>query len=235
MKIAVLPSFKFVVVCFLFTTQVVLAKEPGNWTMFLNQTRIHTNWSLHSEFQYRSFSLAPTTEQVLLRVGLNYHFDPSLLFTAGYARIATSSTSDNFNYEELTQEDRIWQQILLKSNLNRVFFEHRYRFEQRWISKPTNNEFKTRLRYLFRVTVPFNSKQIEPGVVFGSFYNEVFIQPDKVPFDRNRAYIAAGYQFNKVLSLQVGYLIQTVGNQSKQYAQLLLNYTPDLRKPEIKK
>lgn len=229
-----LTPVKFVVISFLFATQVVLAKEPGSWTMFLNQTRIHSKWSLHSEFQYRSFTLAPTTEQLLLRFGLNYHFDPSLLFTAGYARVATSTTSDSFSYDELTQEDRLWQQILLKSNIKRVFFEHRYRFEQRWISNSTSNNFKTRLRYLFRITVPLNSKQIEPGVVFASFYNEVFIHPYALPFDRNRVYLAAGYQFNKILSMQVGYLIQTVGNQSKQYSQLLLNYTPDLRKQENK-
>lgn len=204
--------------------------DIGSWGMLFNQTRIHKKWSLHSEVQFRSYEIKPNTEQLLIRGGVNYHYNPSLMFTAGYGWISNYVNDENIFKDQVVDESRIWQQIILKSNTGRVYFEHRYRFEQRWISTSANTNYRNRLRYLLRLTIPLNSNEVKKNTVFVGLYNEVFINLTNSPFDRNRLYGALGYQVNSSTNIQLGYLLQTVGTISKQYLQVGLTFNPDLRK-----
>ena len=70
--------------------------------MFFNQTRLSERWSMHAEAQYRSYEIAPNTEQLLLRCGVNYHISAS--FGAQYTH---------------TLERRDWQVALFKCVLQR--------------------------------------------------------------------------------------------------------------------
>ena len=204
--------------------------EIGSWGMLFNQTRLHNKWSLHSEVQFRSYEIQPNTEQLLIRGGLSFHYNPSLIFTAGYGWITNYVNDGNVFKDQTVDENRIWEQIILKSNSGRVYFEHRYRFEQRWISTSTNTNYRNRLRYLLRMTIPLNNKEVKKNTVFIGLYNEVFINLTNSPFDRNRLYGALGYQVNSSTNIQLGYLLQTVGTKSKQYLQLGLTFNPDFRK-----
>ena len=204
--------------------------DIGSWGMLFNQTRIHNKWSIHSEVQFRSYEILPNTEQLLIRGGLNFHYNPSIIFTAGYGWITNYVNNENVFKDQIVDENRIWEQIILKSNTGRVYFEHRYRFEQRWISTSANTNYKNRLRYLVRLTIPINNKEVKPKTLFVGLYNEVFINLANSPFDRNRLYGALGYQVNSSTNIQLGYLLQTVGTKSKQYLQLGLTINPNLRK-----
>ena len=68
------------------------------------------------------------------------------------------------------------------------------------------------------------------NTLFLSVYDEIFLHLNENPWDRNRLYGALGFQFSPSVNLQIGYLQQIVGIQSKQYLQVGLNYNPDLRK-----
>lgn len=204
----------------------------GNWLMGFNQTRLHDKWSIHTEAQYRSFEITPNTEQMLLRGGINYHINNYAFTSIGYAYV----TNYVFDKEQLSgvqvSENRIWQQFLIRNNLGRCLFEHRYRLEQRWIQSSNNNRYLNRIRYLLRVTVPLNKKEIEKNTLFLSFYDEVFIHLSPTPFDRNRLYGAIGYQFLPNANIQLGYLAQTVNITTKQYLQAAVFYNIDFRKKE---
>jgi hypothetical protein len=204
--------------------------DVGAWGMLFNQTRLHNKWSLHSEVQFRSYEIFPNTEQLLIRGGLNYHYNSSLLFTAGYGWITNYVNDEKFFKDQIVDENRVWEQIILKNNTGRVFFEHRYRFEQRWISSSSNTNYRNRLRYLLRLTIPMNNKELKKNTLFLGLYNEVFINLTNSPFDRNRLYGALGYQINSSTNIQLGYLLQTVATKSRQYLQLGLTFNPDLRK-----
>lgn len=202
----------------------------GSWGMLFNQTRLHKKWSLHSEVQFRSYEINPNTEQLLIRGGVNFHYNPSVVFTAGYGWITNYVNDEKVFKDQIVDENRIWEQIILKSNTGRFYFEHRYRFEQRWISTVTNTNYRNRIRYLLRLTIPLNNKEVKKNTLFVGLYNEVFINLTNSPFDRNRLYGALGYQVNSSTNIQVGYLLQTVGTKSKQYLQVGLTFNPDLRK-----
>ena len=200
--------------------------------MFFNQTRLHTKWSLHTEAQFRSYDLEPNTEQLLLRAGINYHYNPNIILTAGYGHIFNFADDGDVFKPQTADESRTWEQATLKSATGRLFLEHRYRFEQRWIRSNSSTAYKNRIRYLLRATVPINKKTVEKNTVFLTFYDEVFIHVNNAPFDRNRLYGALGFQFSPSVNVQAGWLIQTVGTKSKQFLQLGVNFNPDLRKKE---
>lgn len=204
----------------------------GNWLMCFNQTRLNNKWSIHTEAQYRSFEITPNTEQLLLRGGINYHINNSAFTSIGYAYV----TNYAFDKEQLSgvqvSENRIWQQFLTRNNLGRCLFEHRYRLEQRWIQSNNNNRYLNRIRYLLRVAVPLNKKEIEKNTFFLSFYDEVFIHFSSTTFDRNRLSGAIGYQFMPNANIQLGYLAQTVNTTTKQYLQTAIFYNIDFRKKE---
>ena len=221
-------------VLLLFSSVYSFAQSPsgttGNWLMFFNQTRLHEKWSIHSEVQYRSFQHTPNTEQIMLRIGANYHINNKYSASIGYAYVPVFA----FDKEQLpgiqVSENRMWQQFLMKNNLGRVNFEHRYRLEQRWLQTTNGDKYRNRIRYLLRVTVPLNKKTIEKHTLFLTFYDELFINFSSTPFDRNRLYGAIGYQFLPNLNIQLGYLAQTVNTTTRHYLQTAVFYNVDLRK-----
>ena len=139
---------KIKIVLFLLITTVlnVFAQKTsgdiGSWSMLFNQTRLHDKWSLHSEIQFRSYDIKPNTEQLLIRAGINFHYNANLVLTAGYGWITNYLDDELVFKQQYVNENRIWEQVVLKNNVNRVAFEHRYRLEQRWIETKIETKMK---------------------------------------------------------------------------------------------
>ena len=200
--------------------------KVGNWLMYFGTNRISDNFSIHAEIQFRNYTITPNNvEQLLLRVGLNYHFSEKAIATAGYAYIPSYVYESEQNSQEF-EEHRIWQQFILTNKVGRIKFEHRYRVEQRWV----NQDYKNRLRYRLMLFVPLNKPVIEKGTLFLGFYDEIFINIKESFFDRNRLYGALGYQINKDISIQTGILHQQLSNSGKWYLQFALFFNTDFRK-----
>lgn len=199
--------------------------DNGNWLMYFGTNKISEKLSLHSEIQYRNHTISPTNiEQLLLRTGLNYHFNSNALATFGYAHIGNYEFESEQKSPE-SEEHRIWQQFLTSNNIGSIKLEHRYRFEERFIEK----DFKTRFRYRIMLFVPINKKQIEKGSLYLGAYNELFINDKSRFFDRNRLYFGLGYQYEKNIHFQIGFLRQEVQSSAKSFLQFGLIYNTDLR------
>ena len=196
--------------------------------MFFNQTRINERWSIHAEAQYRSYEIMPNTEQLLLRGGVNYHISNAAFVSFGYANVANYAYDKEMMPGLQVSENRLWQQFLMRHSLGRIYFEHRYRLEQRWLNG-NQNVYLDRIRYMLRATIPINKKKLEAKTVFVSFYDEVYIHFSDKPFDRNRLYVAVGYQFTPLFNIQLGYLAQTVNTTTKSYLQAAVFYNIDFR------
>ncbi|WP_457611260.1 DUF2490 domain-containing protein [Lutibacter sp.] len=206
-------------------TLLAQQEEVGNWLMYFGTNKISDKYSIHTEIQYRNYTITPNnTEQLLLRTGLNYHLSKRATVTAGYAYIPSYVYESEQKSPE-TEEHRIWQQFILTNKIGNVKFEHRYRIEQRWV----NQDYRNRLRYRLMLFVPLNKPVIEEGSLFLGLYDEIFINTKETFFDRNRLYGALGYQYNKATSLQVGMMHQQVNNTGKWYLQFALVFNTDLR------
>lgn len=202
--------------------------EVGNWLMYFGQNRISDMWSLHTEFQHRNHTALPSDiEQLLLRVGLNYHLSPSAFISAGYGYITSYDFDGDYRMAD-RKEHRIWQQLIMINSLGRIKFEHRYRLEQRWVDQ----EYSNRIRYRLMAFIPLNKATLQAGTIFIGLYDEIFLNTRETFFDRNRLYGALGYQISNATGLQAGMLHQQVGNQGKWYLQLAVVFNPDFRKSD---
>ncbi|MDF2437502.1 MAG: hypothetical protein K0Q95_1878 [Bacteroidota bacterium] len=206
--------------------------NTGSWLVFNSQIRLHEKFSIHAEAQYRDHGLLNEADQILLRGGINYHNSAQSTITAGYARVLNYPADGEFIQTPTINENRVWEQLLLKSTLKRIIFEHRYRLEQRWLNAINSYRYMNRMRYSFRFTIPINKMTLEKKTFFLTLYDEIFINLTSSPFDRNRAYGGIGYQLTPLINIQAGYLTQTVGLYTKQIAQITFTYNVDLRKKD---
>lgn len=205
----------------------------GAWYMYFGTNRVSEKLSIHTEAQMRLYEPAANFNQFLPRVGLNFHHgtDITAISTLGYALIPTSSFAKD-STQMTTLENRIFEQFITRAKYGsrQVGLEHRYRLEQRWIAADgVETVLRHRARYRILVTLPFYSPEAGKGP-FLALYDEIFIDIDTTPFDQNRLYAALGYQFNKNVNLQAGYLYHRAGSADLSRFQLGLTFNTDLRK-----
>ena len=206
-----------------------VTSPTGSWLMFFTQSRFSQKWGLHSEMQYRSYEVGKNTDQVLLRGGINYHFNNSSFTTVGYAHISNFAFNKEMGEGPQMTENRLWQQFLLRNNVGRFHLEHRFRLEQRWLNSESNSQYLNRFRFMLRATIPLNKKKIEKNTLFLTFYDELFVNFSDNPFDRNRLYGAIGYQFIPNLNIQLGFLVQSTNQETRQLLQAGISYNIDFR------
>lgn len=192
------------------------------WYNYFGTFKISDKFSLHTEYQWRRNNFIKNGQQNLLRVGLNYNFNPSMLFRVGYGWIETYPYGD-IPINGLGRsfvEHRIFEMIQLRHKEGLLDLSHRFMLEQRFVGRYSSpdvvkeDEFPllNRFRYMFRLQFPLTGKVVEYHTTYMAFYDELFIGFGKNVkeniFDQNRMGILLGYQFNKALRLEAGYLHQ---------------------------
>jgi hypothetical protein len=113
--------------------------KTGNWLMYWGANRVSKSVSIWTEAQYRLYETLSNTDQLVLRTGIIYNLENNASFAAGYAYVRTWPFDDNLNDSLTSNENRLWEQLVLKNKLWRIDFEHRYRLEQRWVKTEVVN------------------------------------------------------------------------------------------------
>ncbi len=223
-----------IVLILIFSTSIsiVNAQQTGEdqfglWAMYFGTNRISEKLSIHSEVQYRTYELVSNFNQLLLRTGLNYHISDKAMATIGYGYISTDPTFNEPDGEKNTGENRIYQQFVLRNSIGKFKFSHRYRLEQRFIDSPESGSFtEHRARYFLRVTYPLSPTW------FLTAYDEIFINLQEPLFGQNRLYGAVGYNVNKDITLQFGYLKNHFTGRNYDRLQIGIWWNTDLRKKQ---
>lgn len=222
------------------------------WFMYFSSFRISNKIGLYAEAQLRRANKLKSPQQLLLRTGINYYFNSSLLFTAGYCFVETHPYGE-FPAKSKYPENRFWEQFQIKTGLNRVEWISRLRLEQR-LSKlpvaapdfvtyePGASVYTNRIRLMNRFSFPFIGKEIKNRSLYLSIYDELFINFGKNVglnyLDQNRAYIALGYVIPKIGRLELGYMEQTIIKsdaikiEDNHTLQIALTTNLDFRKKE---
>ena len=132
-----------------------------------------------------------------------------------------------------TNENRIWEQYIFSLKIGRTLMQNRFRLEQRFIQRSTNDVFAQRLRYFARAIIPVKKQKdsFYQGV-FVALQDEIFMNIQNKNninnsfFDQNRIYGAVGYRVNSKLDLEVGYMNQYINgamtNVSNNIIQMAL-------------
>ncbi len=225
-------SIYLVIFCSMLFSNYLLGQNPGenelgSWAMLFTKNRVSEKLSIHAEAQYRTYEFGTNFNQLLLRTALNYDISSNAMASFGYGYITTDTNFEEFEGENNVTENRIYQQLLLRQNVGKFKFSHRYRLEQRFINRPTaENTTEHRARYFLRVTYPLNDAW------FLTAYDEVFINLQNDFFGQNRLYGALGYHINSNISTQVGYLKNDFSVDTFDRFQVAVFINTDLRKKE---
>ncbi|MEP4534079.1 MAG: DUF2490 domain-containing protein [Cyclobacteriaceae bacterium] len=177
----------------------------GNWINYFGNKTLNDKFNWHHEAQFRNYNAVGDLEQLLLRTGIGYNLtDDNNNVLLGYGFIHSQNYVGNTDEKTQVDEHRIFQQFITKQQLGRVGLQHRYRFEQRFVS----SSFKLRYRYFLGLSVPLNNTKMVDKTLYLSAYNEVFLNSKNTIFDRNRLYGGLGYKVNKTVRFELAYMNQ---------------------------
>lgn len=201
----------------------------GAWYMYFFQKNFsNSRFGLQGDYQLRTWNGGSDMEQLLLRTGVTYKPKSNdITLTLGYAFIRTGVYGES---KAFSDESRIYQEALMPQKIaSRLYFTHRFRFEQRWLQ---GQDLRTRFRYNLFLNIPFNKEKIEKGALYAALYNEIFINGQRSIgngrtvelFDRNRTYLGIGYGISKTLRAQAGWMKQTTDAWAKDQLQFSLHH-----------
>lgn len=202
-------------------------QQNTGWFMFLNSTKFNDKWGMHFDLQLRSEDNWDRLRNLLVRPGVTYYINKNSNATVGYLFTQTylphlypvfALGTTPYEPKFTLTEHRIWQQYIYNHQpWKRATLSHRFRLEQRFIERQTDNLFSQRFRYFFRLVQPLKKQAgaFEKGM-FVALQNEFFLNlqnKDELngsTFDQNRAYLAVGYRVSKAFDVEAGYLNQAV-------------------------
>jgi len=209
-----------ILLMFLFSVNCISQNSDlGNWLMYFGNKKINSKWNWHHEVQYRNYNAIGDLEQLLLRTGIGYNLtgnNNNLLL--GYGYIISENYINNIDEKVNVNEHRIFQQFITRQSFSRVKFQHRYRFEQRWIE---GADFRLRFRYFLSLNIAINNPDIIDKTWYGSIYNEIFINNKQTVFDRNRLYFGLGYILSKTAKFELGYMNQFLNGGNRDQINLI--------------
>ncbi|MGA1225754.1 MAG: DUF2490 domain-containing protein [Tamlana sp.] len=190
----------------------------GNWLIYIGNKKLNQKWNIHNEVQYRNYNAIGDLEQLLLRTGLGYTFNEGKNnVLLGYGYILSENYIGNTNEKVSVNEHRIFQQFTSNQKVGNVKLGHRYRFEQRFVE----SDFKMRFRYFLSLNIPIGVKEDSTNKFYLSAYNEIFLNTKTSIFDRNRLYGGLGYNINKNIRVEAGYMNQFFETTSRDQFNII--------------
>lgn len=207
----------------------ILDSNGNTWINYVGDHPFgNTPWGIHLEAQNRRSDMGGDWQQLLLRTGINYTVNPTLMLTAGYAWVQTYPYGDYPVAHEFP-EHRIWQQAQITQKALGLTWTHRFRLEQRFIGEEklqpdggwavNNWRYQNRVRYMLGTTIPLSADK----KWYLAVWDELFVNfgPHRTTntpsshhsfswFDQNRAFIGIGRKLSDTTSLEVGYMEQNV-------------------------
>lgn len=205
------------------SAQKIISPQSHAWAMYVGTHKLSEKWSVMTEYQWRRADGFKHWQQSLLRFGLDYNLNPNVSIMAGYAWVKTYPYGNQPVLHEF-DENRIFEQVNLKSKIGNIEVQHRYRLEQRFLEQfekdASNNMvqvdpiFRQRLRYRAMITIPLSKKELTDNTLFMNLNDEVFLGfgsgIGKNIMDQNRFIAALGWRFNRTFNVQLGYLNQFI-------------------------
>jgi hypothetical protein len=200
------------------------------WVVYNGQHLITDKFGLHAEVQVRRNNGFSGWQQLLLRPGVFYKINKSVLATAGYAYAETSPYGDIPIAKVTFPEHRIWEQLQFTQQTGPVDIVNRLRLEQRFFGDASvgtfsNVRYENRLRYMLKANIPLG----KTTPFYLPVYDEVFIAFGKNvkynTFDQNRLGLGLGYNAGKTTKIELGYLYKYVQqrNLTATFSQVVEN------------
>ena len=191
----------------------------GSWYIYNGFFNINPKVELFFETQLRNWETFSNPENFFLRPYFNYNVTENFQPGIGLEYHRSWTYSEDPDEKVSSNEFRMTLQTMLFHKIGRVALQHRYRYEFRNV----DGDHLQRTRYRIQATVPINNKSIVKGTLFFNTFNEFLVDTKPtLTFSQNRFYLAGGYQFNKSLNFQFGYLFISRTSTTHHRLQFLL-------------
>ena len=191
--------------------------NTNGWLVFNADVALNEKWAILFDASARRSGTWDEPMANFVRGGLAYEITDDVRVAVG------ANWSRTYPYGELpadypVMERRFWEQVQLSHEIGRFDVSHRYRLEQRFRGRRNDPdvdqidywERSNRFRYQVKGTVPLSGDVIEPGELYLSASNEIFIGiGSKVQyniFDQDRATFSVGYRLTRNWRTEVGFL-----------------------------
>lgn len=144
--------------------------------------------------------------QGMLRTGLGYALNDNTSLWLGYAFIPTEEPFATSPFDE----HRIWQQLLWNKSFSFGTITSRSRFEQRFVQ--TGEDVGWRFRQLLKLSTPLPFAPDFSLVATDEYFVNLNRTDWKADdgFDQNRLFTGIGYNFNKNIKTEIGYMNQYI-------------------------
>ena len=222
------------IVCSLIFSLVMsltISGQSSKWQIWSsNFVNLHLSdrWYIQGDYQFRNLT-ERGVGQILLRNGIAYNISAQSSILQGYALIINDPNVSSNGQKPVTSktlEHRLYQQFLHRHSSNHLLAIHRFRLEERFL----NEDFQIRFRYFLNMNVPLNDRTLSPNAIYLSIYDEIFLNLDESPLDRNRLYMGMGYVFSPKIRMEMGLMAQHRFGQSTELDRnLVLSVFSNLR------
>lgn len=228
-KITGRAAFVWLVIVFISSSNLFAQTDKlGGWHIANVNYHLTKNVILYGEVQTRSQKLTDDFYYHELKAGIGYSFPKRNSVLFGLGDYVTYPYPGNYKSPASVKEFRMWEQLVLNNNIDRVKIEHRYRIEQRWL----NGVYRDRFRYRLNPIVPITHPTIVAHTLYATAFDEVFFTSKAPYFERNRVFAGMGYQFSKLFAFQLGFIRQfdyrvADDGSGKNYIQTSFLFTSD--------
>lgn len=225
---------KIFIIFMLSTSSIFSQNELGSWNTTNFNFKINNKWQVFAESQLRSLKFYDNFHYYEFKGGATYKIKPNFYVNSGIGNYNTYGEGGNFASPIKQREIRTWLQFVFKNPFDFMTIEHRYRAEQRF----TNNGYKNRFRYRLSSKIPlFKNKNYE-NEYFLMAWNELFFTNNEPFFERNRVFIGGGFDINKSLAIQTGYIYQfdyKINDETgRDFFNIIVSYSFDFNKDNEK-
>ncbi|WP_343634296.1 DUF2490 domain-containing protein [Fluviicola sp.] len=225
----------------------------GSWNVVNVRYEAFPKLHFIAEGQMRSQKFYDDLNYWELKTFFHYLFTEQLSGGLGVGTYHQYVDYENFRTPQKQTENRVWAEFLLKTNGKRIQFDHRYRFEYRFIQKwnsaldgftsnydGTTDEDRYRFRYRLQAFVPINHKTMQAKTFYANVSNEIMFTHKLPYFNQNRFFVGLGYKMQHS-SIQIGLMHQflklTGTERRKDYLQItyahVFKRTPHPKKEKI--
>ncbi len=200
----------------LLSGSAIAAKDINDFQTWVTATAVGSlenvnpalkNFKYWAEFQGRFGDDTSRFSQAIIRPGIGYAINNATSVWVGYALIPTAEPFSKRTFNER----RFWQQLLWNDKFSFGSITSRSRLEER-LAPRLGDDTAMRFRQMFKISVPLTAAPAYSLVASDEYYlnlNNNDWGPRK-GFDQNRAFIGIGYNFNKEIKSEIGYMNQYI-------------------------
>lgn len=190
-----------VLICF--RTNAQEGDKLGSWYVYNGFLKFSPKTELFVESQWRTYEPINNSQTLFFRPFFSYNFNPNFQLSLGQEYHMNWTFATDSGDKVKTEEYRTTIQPMLFHNVGRVSFQHRYRYEWRFLDE----KGKQRTRYRIQLGIPISKPEMVQGTWFTTVGNEFMVdtKPD-IQLSQMRTYAMLGYQIGKKTHIQFGYM-----------------------------